>query len=115
MPLPYATRFTVRVDAAATSSPAALGAPYEFTFTTPTVRLLGAEWYRETGRFDSPAVIVLQFNQPVRPADVVAHARVALTPHGWTGRHCRLSARAGRQTDPAGLARFDDKVGAAGA
>ena len=66
-PLPYATRFTVRVDASAASvAGRSLGAPYELTFTTPTVRLLSAEWYRQTGRFDSPAVIALRFNQPVR-------------------------------------------------
>ena len=84
-PLPYATRFTVRVDGSAASvAGRSLGAPYELTFTTPTVRLLSAEWYRRSGRFDSPAVIALRFNQPVRPEDVAAHARVALVPHAWT-------------------------------
>src|SRR5207344_614344 len=83
-PLPYATTFSVRVDATATSvSGHALGQPYVFTFTTPTVQLLGAQWYRRDERFDRPAVIVLQFNQRVRTEDVVAHARVALEPHAW--------------------------------
>ena len=89
-PLPFATRFTMRVDADATSvSGHALGAPFELTWTTPTVRLLGAEWSRQTSRFDSPVVIALRFNQHVRPGDVAAHAHVALTPHAWTPRSCR--------------------------
>lgn len=113
-PLPYATAFTVLVDASATSVVGhALGAPYRFTFSTPTVRLLSAHWYRKNRRFDDPAVIVLQFNQPVRTADVVAHARVTLSPHEWKAP--TLSARARAYlgtTDPAGLARFDAKVAA---
>ncbi len=111
-PLPYATRFTVRVDGSAASvAGRALGAPYELTFTTPTVRLLSAEWYRQTGRFDSPAVIALRFNQPVRPDDVAAHAHVALTPHDWTAPPLKAAARARwRRTDRAGLALFDAKV-----
>ena len=113
-PLPYATRFTVRVDASATSvAGRALDAPYELTFTTPTVRLLSADWYRQGGRFDSPAVIALQFNQPVRAEDVVAHARVALVPHAWNAPVLSAEVRERwRQTDPAGLARFDEKVAA---
>ena len=100
-PLPYATRYTVRVDGSATSlAGRALGAPYKLTFTTPTVRLLSAEWYRRNDRFDSPAVIALRFNQPVRPEDVAAHVHVALTPHAWTappleGRRSRAVAANG--------------------
>jgi uncharacterized protein YfaS (alpha-2-macroglobulin family) len=113
-PLPYATTFTVRVDASATSvSGRALGTPYRFAFTTPTVRLLSAQWYRRDERFDRPAVIVLHFNQRVRTEDVVAHGRVALEPHAWTAP--ALSAKARdllQRTDPAGLGRFDAKVAA---
>ncbi len=70
-PLPYATRYSVRIDGAARStSGRQLASPHTFTFTTPTVRLLSAEWYRKTGRADSPAVIALRFNQPVRQDDV---------------------------------------------
>ena len=65
------------------------------------------------GRFDSPAVIALRFNQPVRPEDVAAHAHVALAPHAWTAPALSPQARERwRQTDPAGLARFDEKVAA---
>ena len=111
-PLPFATTFTVRVDAAATSvTGRAMEQPYEFTFATPTVRLLAADWYRKTGRFDSAVVLILRFNQPVRPADVLAHAHVTTTPHPWTAPELSADARERlRQTDPAGLARFDDKV-----
>lgn len=113
-PLPYATRFTVQVDGSATSAAGrALGAPFELTFTTPTVRLLSAAWYRETGAFDSPAIIALQFNQDVRPEDVAAHVRVALAPHPWTAPALSPEVRARWQsTDAAGLARFDSKVAA---
>jgi hypothetical protein len=113
-PLPFATTFTVLVDAAATSvSGHALATPYSFTFTTPTVRLLEAKWYRRGGRFDAPAVIALRFNQRVRPEDVVAHAHVALEPYAWTAPVLAPEARRlWRRTDPAGLKRFDDKVAA---
>jgi uncharacterized protein YfaS (alpha-2-macroglobulin family) len=114
-PLPYATRYVVRVDAGATSLDGrALGAPYEFSFTTPTVRLLGADWYRKDGRADSPAIVALRFNQRVRPGDVLAHTRATLTPHVWTPP--QLSARTRewmRQYEPDGLRRFDAKVAAA--
>ena len=109
-----ATRVTVRVDSSTTSVAGhSLGAPYEYTFTTPTVRLLSAEWYRQTGRFDSPAVIALRFNQPVRPEDAVAHAHVALMPHAWNAPVVTAEIRERwRQTDPEGLARFDEKIAA---
>jgi hypothetical protein len=59
----------VRIDGSARSaSGRTLGEPYAFSFVTPTVRLLSAEWYRQDGRSDSPAVIALRFNQPVRRA-----------------------------------------------
>jgi uncharacterized protein YfaS (alpha-2-macroglobulin family) len=113
-PLPHATRFTVHVDGSATSvAGRGLGTAFDLTFTTPTVRLLSAAWYRQTGAFDSPAVIALQFNQAVRPEDVAAHARVALVPHAWTAPALSTEVRARwRQADPAGLERFDGKVAA---
>ena len=113
-PLLFATTFTVRIDATATSAAGrVLGQPYEFTFATSAVRLLEAESYRQSGRFDSPAILVLRFNQPVRPADVLAHASVAATPHEWKPPELSPEARERlRQTDPEGLSRFDDKVAA---
>ena len=113
-PLPFATMFTVRVDATATSvAGRALEEPYSFAFTTPTARLLQAEGARKTSRFDSPALLMLRFNQPVRPGDVLAHARVVLTPHEWKPPELSPEARQHlRHIDPAGLSRFDDKVAA---
>ena len=111
-PPPFATTFTVRIDARATSAAGrVLGQPYEFTFATPAVRLLEAEADRKTGRFDSPVMLVLRFNQPVRAADVLAHAQVTLTAHEWQPPQLSAEARERlQQTDAAGLARFDDKV-----
>ncbi|MBA3949391.1 MAG: Ig-like domain-containing protein, partial [Acidobacteria bacterium] len=83
-PLPFATRYTVRITAAATAASGnTLSAPYTFTFTTPTVRLLGAGWYREGGRVDGQIVVGLQFNQPVSAAGAAPHIGLAYAPHEW--------------------------------
>ncbi|PYQ42845.1 MAG: hypothetical protein DMF77_11535, partial [Acidobacteria bacterium] len=56
--LPYATRYDVTIDATATSARgAALGRPYTFSFTTPTLRLLQTTWSRREGRHDRPVVL----------------------------------------------------------
>jgi alpha-2-macroglobulin len=113
-PFPYATRYTVHINATAVSLTGhTVGSPFEFDFTTPTVRLLQTQWYRKNGRFDDPVVLMLRFNQPVRPADVAAHTHVHLAPHTWTPPVLQPEARVRlQQTDPAGLARFDAKVAA---
>ena len=114
-PFPYATHYTVRIDASATSvAGRALGTAFTFDFTTPTVRLLQTAWYRKDGRFDAPAVLMLRFNQPLaRPADVAAHTHVRLVPHAWTPPELQSEGRARlERSDPAGLARFDAKVAA---
>jgi uncharacterized protein YfaS (alpha-2-macroglobulin family) len=113
-PLPDATTYTVIVDAGATSAAGRrLGTPFRFQFTTPTVRLRSAEWYRKSGRADSPVVIALQFNQRVRPADVLAHLRVHHEAHDWEAPEFseRELARL-KAADPAGLAAFNAKVAA---
>ena len=111
-PLPLATRFVVRVAGSARSAAGrAIASPYTFNFTTPTIRLFGAEWYRKDGRFDGQAVIALRFNQPVRPADLLPHLTVSYTPHEWT--RPQLSGRARerlRRESPEGLEAFDAKV-----
>ena len=113
-PLPYATKFTVNVDASATSAAGKrLGTPYRFEFTTPTVQLTSARWYRKTGLANSPVVIALQFNQRVRSSDVVANVTARHEPHDWEPptfsdrEFARLKAG-----DPAGLAAFQAKVAA---
>ena len=59
-----------------------LAAPYVFAFTDgPTVKLLNTDWYRQTGKYDSPAVIILRFSQPARPEEVVQHVTLKYAPH----------------------------------
>ena len=83
-PLPYATTYTVTIDARATAiSGRKLAKAVKFRFTTPTVKLLQTEWYRPGDRYDGPLVVALRFNQRVRPSDVAAHLSGALTPHDW--------------------------------
>ena len=83
--LPYATHYEITIDSSAAAiSGRKLAQPYTFQFTTPTVKLRSTAWYRKSGRFDSPVVIALRFNQPVRPADVVAHATLRFQQHDWS-------------------------------
>ena len=80
----HATRYRVSVDGTATSARGeALGSPFTFEFTTPTVRLLQADWYRRGNRYDKPVVLVLRFNQPVTAATLLPHLRVVRVPHAW--------------------------------
>jgi uncharacterized protein YfaS (alpha-2-macroglobulin family) len=83
--LPFATRFDVTIAAGAPAvSGRRLDRPYTFTFTTPTAHLLDVNWYRAGGRYDQKIIIPLRFNQPVRPADVLAHTTARYEPHDWT-------------------------------
>lgn len=111
-PLPLATRFVVRVAGTARSiAGRAIASPYSFNFTTPTIRLSGAEWYRPNGQAGANMVMALRFNQPVRPADVLAHLTVSYSPHTWTRPQMSERARERlRREDSDGLARFDAKV-----
>ncbi len=114
-PIPWSTQFTVTVDGSATSvAGRTLGTPYTFGFSTPSPRLTSMRWYRRADRFDRPVVLMLDFNQPMRAADVLAHTRLRYQRHEvepptlTTGERTRLGA-----TDPAGLRAFDAKVTAA--
>src|SRR5262249_26977130 len=108
-------QYEVTVDtSAAAVSGRRLAAPYRFTFTTPTVKLLGLDWYRKTKRFDSPMVLVLRFNQPVRAGDIVAHARLRFEPHAFDAPTLSNDAQARLRTnDPQAIPRFQAKVAAA--
>lgn len=114
-PLPYATKYSITIAATATSAAGQkLSAPYQFTFTTPTVKLAAARWYRKTGKVDSPAVLALRFNQPVRGTDILAHVSVRQQPHAWDNAptlsdeaRTRLAA-----SDPTALQKFNAKVAA---
>jgi hypothetical protein len=108
-PVPFATPYTVTVDASAASAAGRrLAAPYTFTFTTPTVRLTSARWARQGTRFDSPVTVALTFNQPVRAADVVAHVTGRFRPHDINVPSITPAERARMAAiDPAGPARYD--------
>jgi uncharacterized protein YfaS (alpha-2-macroglobulin family) len=112
---PLATTFTVTVDRAAASlAGRTLSANYQFRFTTPTVQLVGVRWARQNGRFDAPVVLALEFNQPVRGADILTHTTVRHAPHDFDIASISDEARARLSTtDAAGLARYDAKVAAA--
>ena len=113
-PLPFATTYTVTVDAtAAAVSTRRLARPVTFRFTTPTVKLLQTNWYRRGGTVNGAMVLLLRFNQPVRPRDIAAHLTAALEPHPFTApaftpdEEARLTAQ-----DPAALPAFAAKVAA---
>jgi uncharacterized protein YfaS (alpha-2-macroglobulin family) len=109
-----ATRNDVTIDTTAVAvSGRKLARPYTFTFTMPTVRLLRTEWYRLNGRFDQLAIVALRFNQPVRPADVLAHLTVRYDRHDWIVPVLSAAQRA--RMGAANAARFDGKVAAASA
>jgi uncharacterized protein YfaS (alpha-2-macroglobulin family) len=113
--LPLATRYEVTIDGSAASiSGRTLGEPYTFTFTTPTVRLLQTRWYRPGGRYDAAPVVLLRFNQPVRPQDVASHLIPRFQVHPFTAPFIddRAQARL-RATDPGALPAFEQKVSAA--
>ncbi len=110
--LPFATRYEVTIDATARAvSGRRLARLYKFAFTTPTVKLLSTAWYRRRGTVDSPMVILLRFNQPVRTADVLPHLGARLDKHAWKppvmpgGVEQRLAA-----IDPQAMAKFNAKV-----
>ena len=110
--LPYATRYDVTIDTSATAvSGRRLAAPYTFTFTTPTVRLVAADWYRKNKRYDSPMIVALRFNQPVRAADIIAHTTLHFEKHEWKQPVLTPDAQARLKTnDPQAILRFNAKV-----
>jgi uncharacterized protein YfaS (alpha-2-macroglobulin family) len=111
-PLPYATPYRVTIDPSATSvAGRTLGTPYEFTFTTPTAKLTSLRWYARDDRADRPIVLLLTFNQPMRPVDVAPHVSVRRQAHAFDAPAPSSRERARMMAlDPAGLARFDAKV-----
>ena len=114
-PLAYATVYRVALDTSTTSvSGRRLAQEHAFSFTTPTLRLLKAMWYRKARRYDSPVMLALWFNQPVDPPALSRHislqyppgvAEAWLAPQLQPGAQARLSL-----ADPAALADFEAKV-----
>jgi alpha-2-macroglobulin len=113
-PLPYATTYTVTIDASAAAvSGRALAHTETFRFTTPTVRLLQTNWYRRGGTVDGRIVVVLRFNQPIRTGVVAAHLSAALERHEWTPPSFSDEALARlKPVDAQALDRFTAKVNA---
>jgi len=111
-PLPYATRYEVTIAATATAlSGRRLETPYTFSFTTPTVRLLKTEWYRDNGRYDGLLKVALRFNQPVRPADVATHTALRFEQHPFEPPAALPAALTRMQADdPASWARYQAKL-----
>lgn len=78
-PLPYATQFTVTVDRSAKAvGGATLDRDYQWTFTTPTVRLVQTQWYRKA---NGALVIALDFNQPVDADAILQHLQLRTEGH----------------------------------
>ncbi len=110
-PLPFATRYDVTIASSTTAQGGRrLDRPYTFNFTTPTARLLETNWYRVGGRYDQKVVVTLRFNQPVRPADVLAHTTARYEPHDWTLPD--LTPEELQRIGPAEAGRFNAKVAA---
>jgi alpha-2-macroglobulin len=109
---PLATKYDVTIDPTATAvSGRKLDEPYAFTFTTPTVRLLQTRWYRPEGRYDRAPIVLLRWNQPVKPEDVAAHVTAHFQDHAFTAPVLDQAVQPRlRSTDPAGLEAFDAKV-----
>ena len=113
-PLPFASRYEVTIDASAAGiSGRRLARPYSFSFTTPTVRLLDTKWYRRGGQSANAVVVLLRFNQPVRPTDVAAHLRARFQRHAFSPPSLSPAAQSKLLSlDPAALDTFSAKVAA---
>ena len=113
--LPYASRYTVTIAAGATSVLGhKLEEPHTFSFTTPTLRLMEVRWERMNSRVDSPVVLGLRFNQPVKPLAVAKHISLRYTPSNWPTPELPAEALERlRALDPAAEDDFRAKVGAA--
>jgi uncharacterized protein YfaS (alpha-2-macroglobulin family) len=78
-PLPFATEFNVTIDKSAKSVAGnTLDQPYRWSFTTPTIRLLRADWYRKKS---GSVIIALRFNQNVDPNTLAAHVKLRTQAH----------------------------------
>ena len=111
-PLPFATRYEVTVETTAIAvSGRRLATPFTFDFTTPPTKLLQTHWYRRGGKADAPIVVLMRFNQRVRPQDVLTHLNATFEPHEWSVPSLSKEA-ATRLTaiDPAAVGRFEAKV-----
>jgi alpha-2-macroglobulin len=113
-PLPYATRYDVTIDTGAVAvSGRRLAKAHTFSFTTPTVKLLETHWYRRGGRAGAQMVVLLRFNQRVRPTDVLGHLTATFERHDWAPPVLPAMTNPQlRQLDPQAPAAFEAKVAA---
>ncbi len=112
--LPYATQYEVTIDKTATSVAGnTLDQPYQFSFMTPTVKLLSTNWYRKPNR---AVVIGLHFNQAIDPRKVLGMLQLKTVAHGFQPPVIpsegieRLKAK-----DPQSLQAFEEKKAKAAA
>jgi uncharacterized protein YfaS (alpha-2-macroglobulin family) len=105
-PLPFATRFAVTIDGSAKSlSGSTLGAPYQFDFTTPSLRLVSTIWIRK----DNGAIVMaLRFNQPVSAATLGDHLHLQYQDHPFEAPS--LSSSQKKLLTPAQQQLFAQKV-----
>jgi uncharacterized protein YfaS (alpha-2-macroglobulin family) len=110
--LPLATKYDVRIDAGTPAiSGRRLAAPYTFSFMTPTAHLVQTNWYRPGGRYDAAPIVLLRFNQPVKPEDVAAHLSAAFERHPFNPPVLAAPVQARlRAIDPPAIQAFTDKV-----
>ncbi len=81
-PLAYATQYKVTVDKSAKSiAGKTLDESYDWTFTTPTIRLVNTGFYRKGNKFDGAIVIGLRFNQAIDVDTIVSHLKLSTTSH----------------------------------
>jgi len=113
VPLPFATRYTVTIDAGAKSavSGKALAKPYRFSFNTPTIQLRSTDWYRKGGKAEAPIVIALRFNQPVDAETIGSHLQLRSVAHEFKVPLIPASSRLTAQE----IAAFGAKVAQASA
>ncbi len=114
-PLPYATTYQVTIAAGTqAASGRKLARAVTFSFTTPTVRLLQTRWYRRGDTVNGRMIVLLRFNQPVRPPDVAASLSAALEPHSFITPVFSAEEQSQLTSiDPDGLRRFEAKVNGA--
>jgi uncharacterized protein YfaS (alpha-2-macroglobulin family) len=78
-PLPYATQYSVTIDKTAKSIHGnTLDRPYEWSFSTPALRLRSTDWYRKS---NGAIVIALRFNQPLDPGVLLPHLQLRTVAH----------------------------------
>jgi alpha-2-macroglobulin len=72
--VPYSTKYTVTVKKGAKSlSGQELPQDYTFSFTTPMLKIVSAGILRTSESWDSPILIAVFFNQPIKAGDAAKH------------------------------------------